>query len=254
MLLAARNALRRGGLATGQQGMLHRMEECAAAAAGPLLPVWPGASANDGVRCSLPVPQPGSCGSRSLCITAEGGSRRASGAEASPHGHAAGAHAGHQAASSSSSGGSAGEASAAEEDEEADARASETRQRILEAALRHVVRTVCGFLCWQLSKKLAPGVGVQSYTHTPAPVHGRGKLARQRQHTSSGTRSESPVPHTCSSLACRASRGGRWRRYRPVPGSAACPRRRPPWWRTTRRAWCRCAGVGRTARAAFAAC
>ena len=179
MLLAARNALRRGGLATGQQGMLHKMEECAAAAAGPLLPVWPGASANDGVRCSLPVPQPGSCGSRSLCITAEGGSRRASGAEASPHGHAAGAHAGHQAASSSgSSGGSAGEASAAEEDEEADARARETRQRILEAALRHVVRTVCGFLCWQLSKKLAPGVGrAKLHPHT-RPSAWKGEIGK----------------------------------------------------------------------------
>ena len=141
MLPAARHALRRAGLAARQQGLLHRMEDCAAAVNGSALALWPGANADDGIGRSLPVPQPGLCSSRSLCITAESGNRHTSAAETSAHGPAADGRASHQAASSTGGLGSSGEeASAADEDAEADARADETRHRILEAALRHVVR------------------------------------------------------------------------------------------------------------------
>ena len=143
MLPAARHALRRAGLAARQQGLLHRLEDCAAAVNRSALALWPGATADDGSGCSLLVPQPGFCSSRSLCITAESGSKHTRGAETSPHGPAADRHASQQAAPGSGDfGGSAEEATAADEDAEADARANETRHRVLEAALRHVVRTV----------------------------------------------------------------------------------------------------------------
>ena len=143
MLYAVRHALHRAGLAARQQGLLHRLEDCAAALGGSTLALWPGATADDCTGCGLLVPQPGLCSSRSLCITADSGSRHTSGAETPPHGPAADGHASHQAASGSGGfGSSAEEASAADEDAEADARANETRHRILEAALRHVVRAV----------------------------------------------------------------------------------------------------------------
>ena len=201
MLCAARHALRRAGLAAGQQGLLHRMEDCAAAVGRPTLALWPGASAEDGTCCSVLVPQPGS---RHLCITAESGSRHTSGAEASPSGNTAGGHASHQAASSSGSyGGSAEEASAADEDAEADARATETRQRILEAAMGHVVRTACGALCC-LTREFSIGslvcIVVANVLYATAPPHasssaldmgGAGGLQQIRCNTAL----EMPVPN-----------------------------------------------------------
>ena len=140
MLRAARHALRRAGLAARQQGLLHRLEDCAAAVNGSALALWPGATADGSIGCSLLVPPPRLCSSRGLCITADSGSRHTSGAETSPHGPAADGHASHQTAPSGGGFGTSAEgASAADEDAEADARADETRQRILEAALRHVV-------------------------------------------------------------------------------------------------------------------
>lgn len=197
MLPAARHALRRAGLAARQQGLLHRMEDCAAAVNGSALALWPRATADSSIGCSLLVPQPGLCSSRSLCITAESGSRHTSGAQTSLHGPAADGHASHQAASSSGgSGSSAEETAAADEDAEADARADETRHRILDAALRHVVRTVRGLVCWQLEGLLvcwqaagtsaAQAYCVQScHPHTgfSAPTFG---VAGQPQQTSVG--------------------------------------------------------------------